>query len=170
MTSMPRSMADVSAISEIEPQVFRRVLGHFLTGVAVVSGMDGKDPVGLAVGSFFSISLDPPLVGFCAADSSATWPVIKRSGRFCVNVLAADQESVCRQFARTGTDKFDGVGWASSAGGCPRIDDVIVWIDCEIEAVHVAGDHEICIGRVQALGEGRRSAPLAFFRGGHRIG
>jgi 3-hydroxy-9,10-secoandrosta-1,3,5(10)-triene-9,17-dione monooxygenase reductase component len=170
MTSTSGSMADGSAISEIEPQVFRRVLGHFLTGVAVVSAMDGNEPVGLAIGSFFSISLDPPLVGFCAANSSSTWPVIKRSGRFCVNVLAADQEAVCRKFARTGTDKFDGVGWAASGGGCPRIDDVIAWIDCDIETVHVAGDHEICVGRVRALGDGRRSGPLAFFRGRHRIG
>ncbi|MGW6144838.1 flavin reductase family protein [Streptomyces sp. NPDC055140] len=170
MTSTPVSVTADSPITEIEPQVFRKVLGQFLTGVAVVSAMDGTQPVGLAIGSFFSISLDPPLVGFCAADSSSTWPVIKRAGRFCVNVLAADQEGVCRNFARTGADKFDGVGWAPSGGGCPRIDDVLAWIDCDIETVHTAGDHEICVGRVRALGDGRRSAPLAFFRGRHRIG
>ena len=95
------------ALSTIEPQDFRRVLGQFLTGVAVISAMDGEEPVGLTVGSFFSVSLDPPLVGFCAAHSSKTWPVIRRSGRFCVNVLAADQEGVCRSFARTGADKFE---------------------------------------------------------------
>jgi 3-hydroxy-9,10-secoandrosta-1,3,5(10)-triene-9,17-dione monooxygenase reductase component len=169
MITTPGSMTGSPATSEIEAQAFRRVLGHFLTGVAVVSTMDGDEPVGLTVGSFFSISLDPPLVGFCAAHSSNTWPIIKRSGRFCVNVLAADQEGVSRRFARTGANKFDGLSWAASDGGCPKLDNVIAWIDCDIEVVHRAGDHEICVGRVRALGDGRLSAPLPFFRGQHRI-
>jgi len=169
MSAMPASAAGDRATSRIEPQVFRRVLGHFLTGVAVVSAMDGGEPVGLTVGSFFSVSLDPPLVGFCAALSSRTWPIVRRFGRFCVNVLAADQEGVCRSFARTGADKFEGLSWGLSDGGCPRLDDVIAWIDCDIEVVHEAGDHEICIGRVRALGDGRLSVPLPFFRGKHQI-
>lgn len=166
---MPDSLTVDSAISEIDPQVFRGVLGHFLTGVAVVSAMDEAKPVGLAIGSFFSISLDPPLVGFCAANSSSTWPAIKQSGRFCVNILAADQEAICGNFARSGTDKFAGVSWSASGGGSPLIEDVIAWIDCDIDAVHSAGDHEICIGRVRALGAGRPADPLPFFRGRHRI-
>ena len=169
MDTTPGSATSDLALSTIEPQDFRRVLGQFLTGVAVISAMDGEEPVGLTVGSFFSVSLDPPLVGFCAAHSSKTWPVIRRSGRFCVNVLAADQEGVCRSFARTGADKFSGVGWALSDGGCPRIDDVIAWIDCDIEVIHGAGDHEICIGRVRALDAPRTSVPLPFFRGRHHL-
>jgi flavin reductase (DIM6/NTAB) family NADH-FMN oxidoreductase RutF len=169
MDAMPGSVATSLAVSTIEPQVFRRVLGQFLTGVAVISAMDREEPVGLTVGSFFSVSLDPPLVGFCAALSSKTWPVIRSGGRFCVNVLAADQESVCRSFARTGTDKFQGIGWTLSAGGCPRLDDVIAWIECDIEVVHGAGDHEICVGRVRALEDPRLSVPLPFFRGQHQI-
>jgi 3-hydroxy-9,10-secoandrosta-1,3,5(10)-triene-9,17-dione monooxygenase reductase component len=169
METTPGSVTSDLALSTIEPQFFRRVLGQFLTGVAVISAMDGEDPVGLTVGSFFSVSLDPPLVGFCAARSSQTWPAIKRAGRFCVNVLAADQEAVCRSFARTGTDKFRGIGWALSDGGCPRLDGVIAWIDCEIEVVYSAGDHEICVGRVRGLGDPRLSVPLPFFRGRHQI-
>ena len=170
MTTASDSMASNPAAIDIEPTIFRRVLGHFLTGVVVVSTMDGEQPAGLAIGSFFSISLAPPLVGFCAANSSETWPIIKRAGRFCINVLAADQEAVCRQFARSGAEKFDGVGWSTSEGGCPRLDDVIAWIDCDIETIHAGGDHEICVGRVRALGDGGLSSPLPFFRGGHRIG
>jgi 3-hydroxy-9,10-secoandrosta-1,3,5(10)-triene-9,17-dione monooxygenase reductase component len=169
MTSMPGPTVGVPAETTIEPQVFRRVLGHFLTGVAIVATMDGIEPVGLTVGSFFSVSLRPPLVGFCAAYTSNTWPVIKRVGRFCVNVLAADQEGVSRKFAGTGTTKFDGVDWTESEAGCPRLGNVLAWIDCEIEAVHQAGDHEICVGRVLALGDGPLSAPLPFFRGKHQI-
>jgi 3-hydroxy-9,10-secoandrosta-1,3,5(10)-triene-9,17-dione monooxygenase reductase component len=169
MDTTPGSATSDLVLSTIEPQVFRRVLGQFLTGVAVISAMDGEAPVGLTVGSFFSVSLDPPLVGFCAALSSKTWPVIKRAGRFCVNVLAADQEGVCRSFARTGADKFEGVAWALSDGGSPMIDDVIAWIDCDIDAVYGAGDHEICIGRVRGLGDPRLSIPLPFFRGRHQL-
>jgi 3-hydroxy-9,10-secoandrosta-1,3,5(10)-triene-9,17-dione monooxygenase reductase component len=169
MDTTPGSVTGDLALSTIEPQFFRRVLGQFLTGVAVISAMDGEEPVGLTVGSFFSVSLDPPLVGFCAARSSKTWPTIKRAGRFCVNVLAADQEAVSRSFARTGTDKFQGIGWAMSDGGCPRLDGVIAWIDCDIEVVYGAGDHEICVGRVRGLGDPRLSVPLPFFRGRHQI-
>jgi 3-hydroxy-9,10-secoandrosta-1,3,5(10)-triene-9,17-dione monooxygenase reductase component len=170
MDTMPGSATSDLVLATIEPQFFRRVLGHFLTGVAVISAMDGEDPVGLTVGSFFSVSLDPPLVGFCAARSSKTWPAIKRFGHFCVNVLAADQEGVCRSFARTGTDKFQGIDWTLSGGGCPRLDGVLAWLDCDIEVVHGAGDHEICIGRVRALGDPRITIPLPFFRGTHQIG
>jgi 3-hydroxy-9,10-secoandrosta-1,3,5(10)-triene-9,17-dione monooxygenase reductase component len=153
----------------IEPQVFRRVLGHFLTGVAVIATLDAGQPVGLTVGSFFSVSLAPPLVGFCIAETSKTWPILKQAGRFCVSVLAADQEMVSRQFAVSGADKFEGLAWSLSDGGCPRLDDVIAWIDCDVAAIHVAGDHEICIGRVHALGDGRPAGPLPFFRGSHQL-
>ena len=158
-----------SAVPAVEPLAFRRVMGHFLTGVAVVSTLDGEQPVGLTVGSFFSVSLDPPLVGFCAAHTSKSWPVIKRTGRFSVNVLAADQEAVCRSFASTGTDKFDGIDWIRSDGGCPILKDALAWMDCTIEVIHVAGDHEICIGRVATLGDVRSWPPLPFFRGRHEL-
>lgn len=87
------SEADVGS-EAVAPELFRYVLGHFSTGVAVVSAMHQGGPVGLTMGAFFSVSLDPPLVGFCAAKSSKTWPGIKASGRFCVNVLTAEQEAL----------------------------------------------------------------------------
>jgi 3-hydroxy-9,10-secoandrosta-1,3,5(10)-triene-9,17-dione monooxygenase reductase component len=167
MTHRPDVADDTDVGSApIAPDHFRRVLGHFLTGVTVVSAMCREEPVGLAVGSFFSVSLDPPLVGFCAAKTSTSWPGIKEVGHFCVNVLAADQEAICRQFATAkGADKFRGVGWTTTGGGAPRLDRVLAWIDCAIETVHEAGDHEICIGRVHRLGVDRGRPPLPFFRG-----
>jgi 3-hydroxy-9,10-secoandrosta-1,3,5(10)-triene-9,17-dione monooxygenase reductase component len=169
MTASPRATQTHLASATIAPREFRRVLGHFLTGVVVVATMDGTEPVGLTVGSFFSVSLDPPLVGFCASRSSSTWPVIKQARRFCVNVLAADQEAVSRKFAGTGTNKFEGIAWTLSHLGCPKLDNVLAWIECEIDMIHDAGDHEICVGRVVTLGDGRRWPPLPFFRGGHQI-
>ncbi|MEX2659430.1 MAG: flavin reductase family protein [Acidimicrobiales bacterium] len=152
----------------IDAARFRQVLGHFPTGVTVVAAIDGAEPVGLAVGSFTSVSLDPPLVAFCAAKRSLSWPKIRDAGVFCVNVLSQHQEALCRSFATKGADKFAGVGWEASGTGSPRLIGVLAWIDCTIEAVHDGGDHEICIGRVKELDVGAETdGPLVFYRGGY---
>jgi 3-hydroxy-9,10-secoandrosta-1,3,5(10)-triene-9,17-dione monooxygenase reductase component len=153
----------------VDPRILRHVFGHFLTGVTVVSALHGGAPVGLTVGSFFSVSLDPPLVGFCAGKNSTTWPAIRAAGRFCVNVLSADQEELCRRFAVSSGDKFRGVNWTTTGGGSPRLERTLAWIDCEVDAVHEAGDHEICIGRVRMLAARRDLEPLLFFRGQYLV-
>jgi flavin reductase (DIM6/NTAB) family NADH-FMN oxidoreductase RutF/DNA-binding IclR family transcriptional regulator len=152
----------------IDAKHLRRVLGHFPTGVAVISGLDpdGK-PVGMAIGSFTSVSLDPPLVAFLPDKSSTSWPKIAPSGKFCVNILASEQESVCRTFAVKGSDKFAELQWSPAATGSPRLDDVVAWIDCDVEVVHEAGDHYIVIGRVRELDVANPSLPLIFFQGGY---
>lgn len=154
-------------MSAIDQATYRQVLGHFPTGVTVVAGMDGDDPVGLAVGSFFSISLDPPLVGFCVGTASNSWARLAPSGSFCVNVLGDDQEDVCRVFASSGDDKFASIGWKPAETGSPLIDGVLAWIDCDLEATHDGGDHHIIVGRVKGLGIGHEGDPLVFFRGGY---
>ncbi|MCU1356663.1 MAG: hsaB [Acidimicrobiales bacterium] len=146
---------------------FRQVLGHFPTGVCVVSAFLGDEPVGVAIGSFFSVSLDPPLVGFCAGKGSSTWPKLREAGRFCVNVLADDQEDVSRVFASKDADKFAGVAWDRSPLGSPRLGGTLAWIDCELAAVHDAGDHEIAVGAVHDLHVTEEGSPLVFFRGGY---
>lgn len=147
---------------------FRQVLGHFPTGVTVVTAQpaDGP-PAGLAVGSFTSVSLEPPLVAFCPSRTSGSWPRIESTGGFCVNVLADDQEHLCRVFAGKGDDKFRGLGWHPSPQGAPILAGVLAWIDCRIEVVHDAGDHLIVVGRVTALAVEREAGPLVFFRGGY---
>ena len=148
---------------------FRQILGHFPTGVTIITAMHEGAPVGLAVGSFFSVSLEPPLVGFCAAKSSTSFPKVHTHGHFCANVLASDQEAVSRVFASSGADKFKGLGWRSSvATGSPILNDVLAWADCRITSVHDEGDHLIVIGHVQELELGREETPLVFFRGGYR--
>jgi flavin reductase (DIM6/NTAB) family NADH-FMN oxidoreductase RutF len=152
----------------IEPGWFRHVLGNFPTGVAVVTAVDADGrPAGMAVGSFTSASLDPPLVAFFPDRTSASWPRIHESGRFCVNILGADQDAVCRTFAVRGGDKFAELTWRSAPSGSPILDDVVAWIDCDIEAVHPAGDHWFVLGRVRALDVGRPELPLVFFQGGY---
>lgn len=148
---------------------FRQVLGHYPTGVVVATATspDGV-PVGMAVGSFTSVSLDPPLVAFLPDKSSSTFPKIRTAGAFCINVLAGDQEGVCRAFAARGADKYAGVPWRPSPGtGSPVLEGAVAWIDCDIEDVVEAGDHYIVLGRVRDLATAGEPDPLLFFRGGY---
>lgn len=154
-------------MSAIDQAHYRQVLGHFPTGVTVVAGLADGAPVGLAVGSFFSLSIDPPLVGFCVGKSSNSWKAMEPSGSFCVNVLGADQEDICRVFAASGDDKFATIGWTKTESGSPLINDVLAWIDCDLDAVHDGGDHHIVVGRVRGMDVGHEGDPLVFFRGGY---
>ena len=156
-----------AASSAADGARFRQVLGHFPTGVTVVTAGTEGGPVGLCVGSFTSVSLHPPLVAFCAGYSSTSYPLIEAAGHFCVNILAEDQEEIARVFADKGDDKFSGIGWRPSVvTRAPVINDVLAWIDCEIDAIHEAGDHWIVVGRVLDLEIGHEGGPLVFFRGG----
>jgi len=150
---------------EPEPQRFRRVLGHFGTGITVITAMDDGEPVGFSCQAFAALSLDPPLVLFCPALTSVTWPRIARAKRFAVNVLTEDQHDLAGRFGRTGSDKFDGVSWAASGAGSPVIDGVLTWAGCEVEAVYAGGDHSIVVGRVRELGDVGGQRPLLFYRG-----
>lgn len=152
----------------IDESRFRQVLGHFPTGVTVITAApaDGP-PVGLAVGSFASLSLDPPLVLFCPARNSSSWPKIETTGVFCVNILSELQEDVCRTFASKAEDKFAGVGWRPGHTGAPIINDSLAWIDCRVESVTDGGDHLVVVGRVLDLEVSNPGKPLVFYRGGY---
>ena len=143
------------------------MLGHFATGVTVVTCVSDGQPLGLAVNSFTSVSLTPALVAFCVAASSSTWPRLRAAGAFCVNVLAEDQEALSRTFATHGLDRFLGVGWRPAPSGAPILAGVLAWIDCTVEAEHEAGDHLIVVGKVRELDVLHEGRPLVFYRGGY---
>ncbi|WP_345662684.1 flavin reductase family protein [Streptomyces venetus] len=156
----------------LDPREFRRVLGTFATGVAVITAPPATaadSPAGFACQSFTSLSLDPPLVAFMVGRASTTWPRIARAGVFCVNVLGSRQAGLCRAFAVSGADKFAGVPYdAAPVSGSPRLPGAVAWIDCAIHAVHTGGDHLIVVGRVDALGtdtDADPDGPLLFHRG-----
>jgi 3-hydroxy-9,10-secoandrosta-1,3,5(10)-triene-9,17-dione monooxygenase reductase component len=158
----------MTSVTSFDNATFRRVLGHYPTGVCVVTAIEeGETPAGMVVGSFTSVSLDPPLVAFFPDRKSTSWPRIERVGKFCVNVLSSDQQALCRQFASSGGDKFAGVSHRVSANGSPILDGVVAWIDCTLDAVHEAGDHYIVLGRVVALEVDRPESPLLFFQGSY---
>lgn len=147
---------------------FREVLGHFPTGVVVISAIsaDGS-PAGMVVGSFTSVSLDPPLVAFLPARTSKSYARLRESTHFCVSVLSAEQEDICRRFAGPDPDKFALTKWEPAPSGSPILDGAVAWLDCVVEDRHEAGDHDIVIGRVSGLGTGTPAGPLLFFQGGY---
>ena len=155
----------MTRVARIEPAAFRHVLGHLATGVTVITAKhDEYGPVGMSCNSTASVSLDPPLISFCPAKSSTTWPAIRATGGFCVNVMASHHEDTTRGFAARDVDRFAAVTWRDRPCG-PALEGAVAWIDCEIHAEHDAGDHVIVLGRVVALDAVREGLPLVFFRG-----
>jgi 3-hydroxy-9,10-secoandrosta-1,3,5(10)-triene-9,17-dione monooxygenase reductase component len=149
----------------VDQQAMRNVLGHFASGVTVVTAVTDAGPTGFTCQSFSSLSLDPPLIAFAPAKTSRTWPALRAIGQFCVNVLAEGQDDVSQNFARSGADKFAGVPWTPSSHGSPVLDDVVAWLDGELWAEYDGGDHTIVVARVLDLGADPERRPLLFHRG-----
>ncbi|WP_040825323.1 flavin reductase family protein [Nocardia jiangxiensis] len=152
----------------VEGPHFRNVLGHFPTSVvAITTTGEDQRPQGLVVGTFASVSLDPPLVSFLVDRSSSTLPLIRAAGRFCANALAGDQDHVSRRFGTKGADRFAEVTWRPSALGNPVLDGVVAWVDCTVEKEVELGDHFMVVGRVRELQVESVKTPLLFFRGSY---
>jgi flavin reductase (DIM6/NTAB) family NADH-FMN oxidoreductase RutF len=169
-------MSDSAAADEaatFDSRHFRTVLGHFPTGVTVITGLSpDRHPHGFTIGSFTSVSLDPPLVGFFPQVDSETWAQMADAGSFCVNVLSDQQSDLCWKFAKAGTEatRFEGVEWHPAPSGAPVLERAVAWIDCRVEHVYEMGDHYFVLGRVTALDadadhDGLPPRPLVFYRG-----
>ena len=153
----------------VDPHAMREGLGHFASGVTVVTAVTEDGPIGFTCQSFSSLSLDPPLVAFAPARTSQTWPRVQEIGRFCVNVLAEGQDDLSQRFARSGDDKFEGVSWLPSPHGHPVLEGVVAWIDAELWAEYDGGDHTIVVARVLDLGADPERRPLLYHRGAYGL-
>jgi len=163
----PRDMPEYRAGSDA--RTFRDALGCFATGVTVVTAVcpDGT-PVGLTANSFTSVSLDPPLLLVCIANSAGTGAILREAERFAVNVLQIGQQPASNRFAGRGEDRFAMTPWEIGEFGTPVLHGSLSSFECAREAVHPGGDHFILIGRVlKAIFEPRRD-PLLYFRGKYR--
>lgn len=152
-----------------EPKKFREVLGHFASGVVAVTGLapDGS-PAGMAISSFNAVSLDPLLVSFCIGRTSRTWPLLRASGRICINILSEHQQHIATCLSRSGGQKFGELAWSSSPGGLPLLDGTLAWLECTVAAQHQAGDHDIVVAEVRYLEVAERSGPLIHYRGAYQ--
>ncbi len=153
----------------VSPVVMREVLGHFVSGIVVVTAAGSDGPLGFTCQSFASLSLDPPLVSLAPARTSSTWPRIRAAGAFCVNVLSAEHEDVSASFARSGADKFAGVAWEPGPSGAPVLEGVSAWVECSLWAEYDGGDHTIAIGRVLDLGADPSRPALLYYRGRYGV-
>ena len=154
----------------IDPMKYRQVLGHFPTGVTVITGIVDDQPVGFTIGSFMSVSLDPPLVGFLPMVSSDRWQLLRKSNGFCVNVLNCDQGPLCWQFSKSSIEQpFEGVDWRPApVTGSPIIEGSIAWMDCSFEKIVEAGDHDFVMGRIEDFEHEHPDndpLPLLFYKG-----
>ena len=153
----------------VAPERFRAVMGHFATGVTVITAHSPNGPVGMTANAVCSLSLDPLLLLVCFDNGSRTLPVVGQAGRFAVNVLRAGQEDTARLFASKAIaeEKFNAVTH-TVAHGVPVLDEALAWIACDLESLTPAGDHTIGIGRVTKMSVREDAEPLIFFRGKYR--
>ncbi|WP_284764352.1 flavin reductase family protein [Arthrobacter sp. efr-133-R2A-63] len=155
----------MTADFDVTPQRLRHVLGHFATGLTVITAATESGLAGFTCQSFASLSLDPALVSFSPSRTSSTWPVLREAARFTVNVLPAGPQHLASQFARSGTDKFAGVPHSPSPLGNPILGQALAWGDCEFHREYDGGDHTIVVASVRALSARADAEPLLFFRG-----
>ncbi|CRK53782.1 Oxidoreductase [Rhodococcus sp. RD6.2] len=160
------TLADHVELSGPDAATLRQVMGHFCTGVAVITAHDGERPLGFTCQSVVSLSLEPPFVSFCPTKTSTSWPLLREARHLCINVLAHDQKAIASGFARSGADKFAGVSWSPAPNGAPALDGTLARIDATLEVEHDAGDHTIVIARITDLTADIERQPLLFFKGG----
>ncbi|MGB0682892.1 MAG: flavin reductase family protein [Magnetovibrionaceae bacterium] len=152
-----------------DPADFRKALGHFATGVTVITGTfpDGK-PAGVTVNAFSSLSLDPPLVLFCLGRGTSVEPAFLGDRPFTVHVLGSDQQTLSNQFARSAEDRFGDLGFETGANGCPLLDGCLARIICDAHAEQDGGDHVIKSGRVIGIDYPKAGKPLMYFGGSYQ--
>lgn len=157
--------ASTPSLADITPAHYRQVLGKLPTGVTAITGVnDDDEKLGLVVGTFQSLSLDPPLVMFCVDKSSSSWPKLRKLQKFTANILSDDQISICRSLSRKGPQKFEGLPCTAGPLGTPHLDGATAYIDCVVTAEVVVGDHYMVVGAVTNMEEGTGDALL--FRAG----
>lgn len=157
----------LKTITALDPIHFREALGHYASGITVISSCIDGEPIGFTCQSFYSVSMSPPLVSFSVMSSSYSYPRIRQVARFTVNILSSDQVDISNKFARRGDSKWQGIDWLQSPLGNPIIAGSLYWLDCEIHAEHAAGDHLIVIGEVKALKRQEVPVmhPLLYYKG-----
>ncbi len=153
----------------IEKNELRRIMGHFATGVTIITSVRSSGELhGLTANAFTSVSLVPPLLLICVDKKAESYPCFTETKVFTVNVLAGDQEALSRKFAVSGGSKFEGVSYRLGANGAPILDGTLAYIECTVSQEVDAGDHTVYLGEIQQAETPHEGKPLLFFRGGYR--
>lgn len=158
------SLSTTSYVQDPEPLTMRGSIGRFLTGVAVVTADDGREPAGMTINSLTSISLDPPIVMISLNFGTRTGDAIEDSDRYAVSILSSKQEAVARQFASRGGARFEAGTFDTAPSGLPAVQDALAQLDCRVVEKHTIGDHRVFFGRVEHCRD-RDGSGLAFNAG-----
>ena len=161
------ALDNLDFVSSIDVARFKEVLGHFVTGIAVVTADTPEGPVGFTCQTFGALSLEPSLISFSAVSASNSWPRAREVGVVGVNILSSEQEAVARVFGKPGNAKFAGIGWSPGPSGAPMIDGALAHLEGRIEFVTTQGDHDIVVVAAEYV-VSHHGAPLVFYRGGFR--
>ena len=152
----------------IEKNQLRQVMGHFATGVTIITTFNKDGQMhGLTANAFTSVSLEPPLLLISVDKKAESWPAFEESKVFTVNILADEQEALSRKFAVSGGNKFEGVAYRQGANGAAILEGTLAHIECTLYAAYEGGDHSIYLGEIQEA-EVREGKQLVFYRGGYR--
>lgn len=156
-----------SRASRIDPHTYRSVMGLWPTGVCVVSGRDAEGvDYGMVIGSFTSVSMEPPLVAFCPQKSSTSWQAMRQGSHLCINVLSEFQTDICWRFSAGDIQgRFANVAISRNPESVARIDECSAWMDVRVEREIEAGDHWIVLCRVQSMQRGSNELPMSFVKG-----
>ncbi|RST77225.1 flavin reductase [Siminovitchia acidinfaciens] len=149
----------------MDSREFRNTLGHFATGVTVITTKNGTENIGLTANAFSSVSLEPPLILVCIDKRARSIEAFKKDRPFVVNILQQGQEAECWGFAKQGQDKFAGVTYTVSEDGVPVLQGNLATIECHVDEIFEGGDHYIITGKVKKANYDKEKNPLLFFRG-----
>lgn len=155
-------------MSSLDIAHFKEVVGHYATGVVVISAMTSDGPVGFTCQTFGSLSLEPILISFAARSDSNSWKLVREATHVGVNILASDQEALARVFATTGIDKFAGVAWSKGPEGTPFLEGALAYLEGAIASLTTHGDHEVAVVAVKNVLT-RTGQPLIYYRGGFDV-
>ncbi|MER6531778.1 flavin reductase family protein [Streptomyces sp. NPDC001508] len=169
MTVEPDGADDLGLAPPGDPWGMRAAYARVPQGVSAVCGLSADGcPVGMAASSLTTVSLEPPLVSVCVANTSATWPRLRALPTLGVSVLAASQQEVCRTLGARDGDRFAGVPWQATGRGAVLVRGAALWLECSPREELPAGDHRIVLLRVESLGSRAGREPLVFHGGGFR--
>ena len=143
----------------------RRALGHFPTGVCVVTSQVDTVLVGMTISSFNSLSLEPPLVLFSIDGKAASLSLLHKAEGYVINVLAENQKDLSDRFAKSGSNKWEGTTYASGLFGAPVLPGVAAVLECAAWATHAAGDHVLFVAEVKGFQTFADRRPLVFSKG-----
>lgn len=155
-------------MSSVDREHYKEVVGHYATGVVVITAQTLDGPVGFTCQTFGSVSMEPLLISFAAMSKGNSWSRVRTAKAVGINILAASQEQLARAFAASGADKFAGVEWTTAPNGSPLLHGALAHLEGSLLSVTACGDHDIAVVAIDFV-HADSGVPLVYYRGGYGL-